>query len=61
MTDTGPFAHLLLVVSLAVLAAVLSNRLSARVRVPAPAVFFAAAAVAVAAIPGLTAPPERTV
>jgi cell volume regulation protein A len=61
MTDTGPFAHLLLLVSLAALAAVLSNRLSARVRVPAPAVFFAAAAAAVSVIPGLTEPPLRTV
>jgi potassium/hydrogen antiporter len=61
MTDTGPFAELLLVLSLAVVAAVLSNRLTARLRVPAPAVFLAAAAVAGAVLPGLTAPPERTV
>jgi len=61
MTDTGPFAQLLLVVSLAAVAAVLSNRLTARLRVPAPALFLAAAAVAAAALPGLTAPPERIV
>lgn len=61
MTDTSPFAQLLLVVSLAAVAAVLSNRLTARLRVPAPALFLAAAAVAAAALPGLGAPPERMV
>ncbi|MHB8185197.1 MAG: cation:proton antiporter domain-containing protein [Dermatophilaceae bacterium] len=61
MTDTGPFAQLLLVVSLAAVAAVLSNRLTARLRVPAPALFLAVAAVAVSALPGLGAPPERMV
>ena len=61
MTDTGPFAQLLLVVSLAAVAAVLSNRLTARLRVPAPALFLAAAAIAAAALPGLAAPPERFV
>jgi potassium/hydrogen antiporter len=61
MTDTGPFAQLLLLLSLAAIAAVLSNRLTARLRVPAPALFLAAAALAAAALPGLDAPPERTV
>lgn len=61
MTDTGPFAQLLLVLSLAAVAAVLSNRLTARLRVPAPALFLAAAAIAVTVLPGLEAPPERTV
>jgi cell volume regulation protein A len=61
MTDTGPFAQLLLLVSLAAAAAVLSNRLTARLRVPAPALFLAAAALAAALWPGLNAPPERTV
>jgi potassium/hydrogen antiporter len=61
MTDTGPFAQLLLVVSLVAVAAVLSNRLTARLRVPAPALFLAVAAVAAAALPGLVAPPERIV
>jgi cell volume regulation protein A len=62
MTDTGPFAQLLLVISLAAVAAVLSNRLTARLRVPAPAMFLAVSAVAVA-LPGLGlgAPPERMV
>jgi cell volume regulation protein A len=61
MTDTGPFAQLLLLLSLAAIAAVLSNRLTARLRVPAPALFLAAAALAAAALPSLGAPPERTV
>jgi cell volume regulation protein A len=61
MTDTGPFARILLLISLAAVAAVLSNRLTARLRVPAPALFLAAAAIAVAALPGLEAPPARTV
>ncbi len=61
MTDSVPFAQLLLVLSLLAVAAVLSNGLTARLRIPAPALFLAAAAVAAAALPGLTAPPERTV
>jgi len=61
MTDSGAFAQTLLLVSLAAVAAVLSNRLTARLRVPAPALFLAAAALAAAAFPGLEAPPERTV
>lgn len=61
MTDIGPFAQLLLLLSLAAVTAVLSNRLTARLRVPAPALFLAAAALAAAVLPGLDAPPERTV
>jgi cell volume regulation protein A len=61
MTDVGPFAQLLLLLSLAAVLAVLSNRLTERIRVPAPALFLAAAAIAAAIVPGLTAPPERTV
>jgi len=51
----------MLLVSLAAVAAVLSNRLTTRVRLPAPALFLGAAAAAVAVLPGLDAPPERTV
>jgi len=61
MTDTGPFAELLLFLSLAAVAAILSNRLTSRLRVPAPALFLVAAAVTGAALPGVVAPPERTV
>jgi len=58
MTDTGPFAQLLLL-SLVAVAAVLSNRVAARLRVPAPALVLASA-LAAAVFPGLDAPPERT-
>ena len=61
MTDIDPFAQVLLFLSLATVLAVLSNRLSARLRVPAPALFLAAAALAAAVLPGLKAPPERVV
>ena len=61
MTDVAPFAQLLLFLSLAAVVAVLSNRLTARIPIPAPALFLAAAAIAVAVMPGLKAPPERTV
>ena len=61
MTDIAPFSQILLLVSLAAVVAVLSNRLTARLRVPAPALFLAAAALAVAVVPGLKAPPERMV
>jgi cell volume regulation protein A len=61
MTDIGSFAQFLLLVSLAAVVAVLSNRLTTRLRVPAPALFLAAAAFAAAVFPGLHAPPERTV
>ena len=61
MTDIAPFSQVLLLVSLAAVVAVLSNRLTARLRVPAPALFLAAAALAVAVMPGLKAPPERMV
>jgi cell volume regulation protein A len=61
MTDSVSFAQLLLVLSLLAVAAVLSNRLTARLRIPAPALFLAAAAIAAAALPDLKAPPERTV
>jgi cell volume regulation protein A len=61
MQDTIAFAHLLLAVSLAATVGILSNRLSARARVPAPLLFLAGAAVAVAVVPQLTAPAEQTV
>jgi cell volume regulation protein A len=61
MTDPGPFALAVLLVGAAGLAAVVSNRISSWLRVPAPALVFAAAVVAVAAIPDLHAPSRRTV
>lgn len=61
MHDTEPFALLVLLVSAAGLLAVLSNRLTERIPVPAPALFLAAAAITVRLVPDVHAPPERTV
>jgi len=61
MSDTYPFARLVLFVAAAGLVALLSNRLTERIRVPAPLLVLVAAAVAVKAIPGLHHPPEQLV
>src|SRR3954452_9737161 len=61
MHDVGPFGALVAVIAAVGLLAVLSNRLSERIQLPAPALFVAGAAVAAAVIPGLDAPPQRTV
>ena len=61
MSDIQPFAWLVLVVAVVGLIAVLSNHLTEHVKVPAPGLFLAGAAVAVAVVPGLNAPPETTV
>ena len=61
MSDIEPFGLVVLLSALAVLAAVLSNRLTERFRIPAPALFFVAAAVAVRVLPGLHSPPQRSV
>src|SRR5215204_6083962 len=53
MGDAQTFGLILLVVGLAGTAAVLSNRLSAAVRVPAPALFLVGAAVAADLVPSL--------
>jgi cell volume regulation protein A len=53
MSDLAPFGLLVLLTSLALLAAVTSNRLAAAIRIPAPALFLAAAAVAARLVPGL--------
>ena len=60
MSDLEPFAWLVLVTAAVGLAAVLSNRLTERLKVPAPALVLIAAAVIVKVIPDLHAPPERT-
>ena len=46
MSDVKHFALLVLVVGAAIIAAVLLNRISERIRIPAPAIFLVAAAVA---------------
>jgi cell volume regulation protein A len=61
MSDTQPYALVLLLVGATTLAAVLSNRLTERLRVPAPALLLVAAAVAVQVVPALHEPPHRTV
>jgi cell volume regulation protein A len=57
MHDVAPFGLVIALLSLAGLAAVWSNRLSARIRVPAPALFLVAAAVAASLVPDLRALP----
>ena len=53
MDDVAPFGLVIALLSLAGLAAVWSNRLSERIRVPAPALFLVAAAVAASLVPEL--------
>src|SRR5512132_1293196 len=53
MSDVEHFALLVLVVGVAITGAVLSNRISERIRIPAPAIFLVAAAVASDLVPSL--------
>src|SRR5215470_1091965 len=61
MTGTYQFGFVVLVIGLVGIAAVLSNRLSARLHVPAPAFFLICASVAAQLWPHLTALPLSTV
>jgi cell volume regulation protein A len=61
MTDVEPFAMLILAVAGVGLLAVLSNRLTERVRVPAPLLFLVGSAVAAQVVPVLRDVPHRTV
>lgn len=61
MDDVLPFGVLVAVLSLAGLLAVWSNRVSERIRIPAPAIFLAAAALASDLVPGLGQVPVVTV
>jgi cell volume regulation protein A len=61
VADSTPFAQLLLLTSIAALVAILSNRLSALIRVPAPLFFLVGGAIAAAVSSGLSSPPEQTV
>ena len=61
MDDTMPYAQLVLAAAGAGLLALLSSRISEHLRVPAPALFLVASAVAVRVVPALHMPPERTV
>ena len=55
VTGTVGFGLIVMVIGIAGIAAVLSNRLSARLRVPAPAFFLICASVAAQLWPRLTA------
>jgi cell volume regulation protein A len=59
--DVVPFGLVIAVISVAGLLAVLSNRVSERIRVPAPAIFLVAAAVASDVMPALGRVPVLTV
>jgi potassium/hydrogen antiporter len=61
VTDAEPFALLVLLAAAVGLAAVLSSRLTQRLRIPTPALVLVGAAVAVEAIPALHAPPRLAV
>ena len=61
MTDTEPFALVVLLTAAVGLVAVLSSRLTERVRLPSPALVLAGAAIAVNVIPALQAPPRQAV
>ena len=61
MTGTSEFGLVVLVIGLAGIGAVLSNRLSARLRIPAPAFFLICATVAAQLWPGVTLLPFTTV
>jgi cell volume regulation protein A len=61
MSDTYTFARLVLLVAAAGLLALLSNRLTERIKIPAPLLVLVAAAIAVQAVPDLHQPPERLV
>ncbi len=61
MTETYEFALIVLLAAGVALLALLSNRVTERLRIPAPLLVLIASAVAVQAIPALHAPPEKTV
>jgi cell volume regulation protein A len=61
VADVVPFGLVIAVISVAGLLAVLSNRISERIRVPAPAIFLVAAAVASDLAPSLGRMPVLTV
>ena len=61
MTDTEPFALIVLLTAAVGLVAVLSNHLTDRLKLPSPAIVLVGAAVAVKVIPALHAPPEYAV
>lgn len=61
MSETARFALIVALTGAVALAAVLINRLSARLRLPAPVLMLAAAAIAVFVIPGVPEPRDEMV
>ena len=61
MADSYSYSRLLLLIGLVGLAAVLSNRITQRLRVPAAALLLAAAAIAVKVVPAVHPPAARSV
>ena len=61
MTDTQPFALLVLLTAAAGLVAALPSRPTERVKIPSPALVLAGAAIAVHVVPALHAPPRLAV
>ena len=61
MSDTYRYALILSLTSAVVLAAVLANRLTERIKVPAPLLMLVAAAIAAQVVPGLPTPTDGTV
>ena len=61
MSETAQYAWIIALTSAVALAAILVNRLSARLRVPAPVWMLAAAAIAVQVVPGMPTPQDDTV
>jgi cell volume regulation protein A len=61
MTGTTSFALLVVLIAAVGLAAVVSNRLAYRVKLPAPALFLVGAAIAATVIPALHGPSQRAV
>ncbi|HEY2301080.1 MAG TPA: cation:proton antiporter [Acidimicrobiales bacterium] len=61
MTETEQFALIVLLAAVVGLVAVLSNRLTERLKIPSPALVLIGAAIAVEVIPDLHAPSDQTV
>jgi cell volume regulation protein A len=61
VTDSQPFALIVLLTGLVGLVAVMSNRLTSRTKIPTPVLLLVAAAIAVKVIPGLHSAGDRTV
>lgn len=61
MNDSGHYALIVLVASAVGLVALMSNRLTERLRIPVPLLVLAGAALASSVVPALPTPPERTV